>query len=141
MINKLYKLKKTEVDQIIAQKLRLLNRTYEIDGNIIDTRNTINNTEIGHTGIMSNIMYLSQYKSGLSNKIDRLVHEKHDILNQISTLDEQIVKLNQECEQYSYMLDLQKKEAFKKMLKDEANVSEEYIQSKLISREKEQLEN
>jgi hypothetical protein len=137
MINKLYKLKKTQVDQLIAQKLRLVNKTYEIDNNITLTKDTINHSEISQTGIISNIHYLNQYKSGLSNKIDNLVHEKQNINEHIISLEEEIVILNQECEQYNYMLLLEKKKAFKKMLKDESTVSEEYIQSKLISHKKE----
>ena len=139
MIKKLYKLKKTQVDQVIAQKLRLLNRTYEIDNEIKQINNHIINSNIQKQGIMSNILYLNAYKSRLTNNIKALIEEKNNILEHIKTLELQIVELNQECEQYEYMLNLEKKEAFKKMLKDEANVSEEYIQSKLIANKKEAI--
>ena len=55
---------------------------------------------------------------------------------QVENLLKDIIELQKEAEQFSYILEEEKKELMKKILSAEEEASTEYIQSKYISRNK-----
>ena len=59
------------------------------------------------------------------------------ILNmEVERISKDIIELQKEAEQFSYILEEEKKELMKKILLAEEEASTEYIQSKYISRNK-----
>ena len=66
--------------------------------------------------------------------IQKLNVEKNGIYLQIENIIKEIIELQKETEQFGYLLEEEKKEAMQKILTEEREASDEYIQSKYVKR-------
>ena len=64
--------------------------------------------------------------------IQKLNNEKNNINLQVENIIKEIIELQKETEQFGYILDEERKEKMKKILLEEEEASNEYIQSKYI---------
>lgn len=133
MINQLYNLKKTQTDQKLMQKAQLLNQFEKIESEILLTTNQINSASVNKYGAISDFMILTIHKNTMKSHIKELEKEKAVLKEQLDILNEEIIELQKETEQFGYLLEEQKKLALAQILKNEQEASEEYIQSKYIS--------
>ena len=136
MIDKLYKLKKTQTDQKLMQKAQLLSKIEKINIEIALTQNRIDTSSVQRYGAISDFMILTIHKNTMKMHIKELNNEKNILNKQVEDLVKDIIELQKESEQFSYILQEEKKEAIKKILAQEDEEANEYIQSKYISRQK-----
>jgi hypothetical protein len=133
LIEKLYKLKKNQTDQKLMQKAQLLSRIEQIDIEILLTQNRIDTASVEKHGAISDFMILTIHKNTMKMHIQKLNKEKVLLNMDVELLLKDIIELQKEAEQFSYILQEEKKEAIKKILLAEEEASSEYIQSKYIS--------
>lgn len=134
MIEKLYKLKKNQREQKIMQKSQLESKIEQLNAEILLTQNRINTAGVQKHGAISDFMILTIHKNTMKTHIQELSNEKSKINLIIEDIVKEIVELQKETEQFGYLLEEERKEAIKKILKEEAEASDEYIQSKYIQR-------
>ena len=139
MIDKLYKLKKNQTDQKLMQKAQLLSKIEQINIEIALTQNRIDTSSVEKHGAISDFMILTIHKNTMKMHIQKLNNEKNIINMQVEALLKDIIELQKEAEQFSYILEEEKKEAIKKILLAEEEASGEYIQSKYISSKKDMV--
>ena len=136
MIKKLYKLKKNQTDQKLMQKAQLMSKIEQIDIEIVLTQNKIDTASVEKHGAISDFMILTIHKNTMKMHIKELNNQKNILNMQVENLLKDIIELQKEAEQFSYILEEEKKELMKKILLAEEEASTEYIQSKYISRNK-----
>lgn len=134
MIDKLYNLKKTQADQKFMQKAQLQSKLNHIEAEIMLTENQMNSAGVQQFGAISDFAVLAMHKNTMKEHIKELQNQRMPVLKQIESVVEEIIELQKETEQYEYMLDELKQEKQMKILKAEMEASEEYMQSKYISR-------
>ena len=136
MIKKLYKLKKNQTDQKLMQKAQLMSKIEQINIEIVLTQNKIDTESVEKHGAISDFMILTIHKNTMKMHIQKLNKEKNILNIEIENLLKDIIELQKEAEQFSYILEEEKKELMKRILQAEEEASTEYIQSKYISRNK-----
>jgi len=136
LISKLYKLKKNQTDQKLMQKAQLMSKIEKIDIEITLTKNRIDTASVEKHGAISDFMILTIHKNTMKMHIKELNNEKNILNMQVENLLEDIIQLQKEAEQFSYILQEEKKEAIRKVLQLESEEANEYIQSKYISSKK-----
>lgn len=132
MIDKLYKLKKTQTDQKMMEKGQILQRINHLDDEIMFTENKINTTSVQKYGAISDFAVLAIHKNTMKAHINKLQSEKMSLSSQLDEIVKEIIELQKQTEQYGYMLKEQKKDDLRKVLQEEQEASSEYIQSKYI---------
>lgn len=132
MIDKLYNLKKIQTDQKMIFKAEIVNSIDLYNAQIEELKKSINTTTVDRFGAISDFAVLEMHKNTLRADVKRLESQRSVLFVKLKKLDVEIVELQKEKEQYAYILDEQKKEAFKKLLKDEEEASSEFVQSKYI---------
>ena len=130
MIQKLYDLKKMQTDQKIMQKQQCLNSIAQIEEEIEYTQQQIVTASVDRLGAISDFAILEIHKNSMKSHIAKLQRSKSALLGEVANYDKVIVQLQKESEQFNYILQEQKKEEMKQMLKDEALATDEYIQAK-----------
>lgn len=118
------------------QKALLLSKIEQINIEIALTQNRIDTASVQKHGAISDFMILTIHKNTMKSHIQKLNNEKNGINMQVEVLLKEIIELQKEAEQFSYILEEEKKEAIKKILMAEEEASSEYIQSKYISSQK-----
>ena len=132
MIEKLYKLKKNQTDLKLMEKAQLVSKIEKIDIEIIFTQNKIDTASVDKFGAISDFMILSIHKNTMKMHIQKLNNEKNILNSRVEILVKEIIELQKEAEQFSYILEEEKKELIKKILLAEEEASSEYMQSKYI---------
>ncbi len=133
MISKLYKLKKNQTDLKLIEKAQLMSKIEKIDIEIALTQNRIDTSSVEKHGAISDFMILTIHKETMKLHIKKLINEKNILNMHVENLVKEIVQLQKEAEQFSYILQEEKKEKMKKILLEEEAEASEYIQSKYIS--------
>jgi len=133
MIQKLYNLKKTQTEQKLIEKSSLEQEVYKIDEEVGDLNHIINTATVEKLGSISDFMILAMHKDSLRFEVKKLLSKKNQLLKKIDDIFVEIIELQKESEQFKYILDEEKKEAFRKILLAEEEASNEYIQSKYIN--------
>lgn len=132
MIQKLYNLKKNQTDQKLVQKAQLESKIEQINLEIAFTQNKIDTATVEKHGAISDFMILTIHKNTMKMHIQKLRKEEEILIKQVQILVKEILELQKEAEQFKYILDEEKKEAFKKVLLAEEEAANEYMQSKYI---------
>jgi hypothetical protein len=133
MIDKLYKLKKSQTDQKLMQKGQLLSKINHIDSEVLLTENKISTTSVQKYGAISDFAVLAIHKNKMKMYISKLILEKNSLNIKLEAIIKEIIELQKESEQYSYILEEQKQEEIKRLLMAEEEASSEYMQSKYIN--------
>ena len=118
------------------QKAQLLSKIEQINIEISLTQNRIDTASVQKHGAISDFMILTIHKNTMKMHIHKLNNEKNILNMEVEALLKDIIELQKEAEQFSYILEEERKEAIKKILLAEEEASGEYIQSKYISRQK-----
>ncbi|MGE3591761.1 MAG: hypothetical protein AB7G52_04580 [Arcobacter sp.] len=132
MIQKLYNLKKNQTDQKLMQKVQLESKIEQINLEIAFTQNKIDTATVEKHGAISDFMILTIHKNTMKMHIQKLRKEEEILNKQVQALIKEIIELQKEAEQFKYILDEEKKEAFKKILLAEEEAANEYMQTKNI---------
>ena len=118
------------------EKAQLMSKIEKIDIEIALTKNRIDTASVEKHGAISDFMILTIHKDTMKLHIKKLINEKNILNMHVENLVNEIVELQKEAEQFSYILEEEKKELIKRILAAEEEASTEYIQSKYISRNK-----
>ena len=132
MIEKLYNLKKNQTDQKLMQKAQLESKIEKLNIEITLTQNNIATVSVERFGAISDFTILTMHKNTMKMHIQKLNNEKNNINLQVEAIIQEIIELQKETEQFGYILDEERKEKMKKILLEEEEASNEYIQSKYI---------
>lgn len=132
MIQKLYNLKKNQTDQKLMQKAQIDSKIEQLNLEISFTQNKIDTATVQKHGAISDFMILTIHKNTMKAHIQKLKKEIELLNKQLEILVKEIVELQKEAEQFKYILEEEKKEAFKKILLAEEEAANEYMQSKYI---------
>ena len=132
MIEKLYNLKKNQTDQKLMQKSQLESKIQKLNVEITLTQNNIATVSVEIFGAISDFTILTMHKNTMKMHIQKLNNEKNNINLQVENIIKEIIELQKETEQFGYILDEERKEKMKKILLEEEEASNEYIQSKYI---------
>lgn len=132
LIEKLYNLKKNQTDQKLMQKAQLESKIEKLNIEISLTQNKIYTASVEKHGAISDFMILTMHKNTMKMHIQELNSEKNSINLQIEAIIKEIIELQKESEQFGYILEEERKERMKRILLEEEEASNEYIQSKYI---------
>jgi len=132
LIQKLYNLKKNQTDQKLMQKAQIDSKIEQLNLEISFTQNKIDTATVQKHGAISDFMILTIHKNTMKAHIQKLKKEIELLNKQLEILVKEIVELQKEAEQFKYILEEEKKEAFKKILLAEEEAANEYMQSKYI---------
>ena len=132
LIEKLYNLKKNQTDQKLMQKSQLESKIEKLNVEITLTQNNIATVSVERFGAISDFTILTMHKNTMKMHIQKLNNEKNNINLQVENIIKEIIELQKETEQFGYILDEERKEKMKKILLEEEEASNEYIQSKYI---------
>lgn len=132
MINKLYKLKKTQLDQKYIQRSELQNKIDLLDTEINETNLSIQNARIDRFGAISDFSILEMHKNTMKLHIQKLNKQKELLVVNMDQVKRELLELNKESEQYAYILEEEKKERLKRQLLAEEEAASEFMQSKYI---------
>lgn len=130
MIKKLHKLKKMQTDQKIIEKAQLSNEIDTIDAEVLLTQGKINSSGVTKHGAISDFAILTMHKNSMKLHLRKLANKKNLLLMQEEKLIKDIIELQKETEQFSYLLEEEKKEILKQILIAEDEAAAEYMQSK-----------
>ena len=133
LIDKLYNLKKNQTNQRLMEKSQLESQIEKIEHEIVLTQNRIDSATVEKFGAISDFTILTMHKNTMKMHIGKLNEEKKKLNLQVDNLIKEIIELQKESEQFKYILEEEKKEAFLKILKEEEEASTEYMQSKYIN--------
>ncbi len=132
MIEKLYSLKKIQSDQKMMFRAEIMNSIDLYNEQIEELKKSITTASVDRFGAISDFKVLEIHKNTLKMNVRKLESQRSVLLVKLKKLNAEIVELQKQKEQYAYILDEQKKEAFKKILKEEEEASSEFVQSKYI---------
>lgn len=130
MIKQLYTLKKTQTDQVLAQKAAIDSKISSVDDEIMFTQNKINVATVNKSGAISDFSILVMHKNSMKLHITKLNQRKYNLEYQSKSLLKKVIELQKESEQFLYILEEEKKDQIKKILAAEEEASSEYMQSK-----------
>jgi len=136
MIDKLYKLKQQQINQQVLLKQQAVAKIDDIDKELQETHQSYHNVTLDVMGAISDFRVLQIHKNTMKEHMIQLNQKKATLKKQVEYCDGLIVGLNRESEQFNYILQEDKKEALKKILKDEEIVASEYMQAKYIQNKK-----
>jgi hypothetical protein len=130
MIKKLLNLKKMQTDQKILERVKMQNRVEELDAEIMLTQHQIATTSVNKHGAISDFAILQMHKNTMNAHIAKLKVIKNRLVQKIDKANEELLK---ESEQFSYLVQEQKKIELKELLKQEEEATNEYMQSKYVA--------
>jgi hypothetical protein len=130
MIDKLYKLKQQQITQQLLQKQLVISKIEDIDKQIQDSYYSLHNAGVNVMGSISDFRILEIHKLTLKEHILKLSKQKELLQKQVEYYDNNIVYLNKESEQLDYILQEEKKEKAKEIIKQEELVASEFVQAR-----------
>lgn len=132
MIEKLYDLKKTQTDQKISEQGQVQGQINQLDEEISQTNQNINTATVTPHGAISDFSILQLHKNTMKIHVSKLENQKNLLLSKLQKIQEEVIELQKETEQYAYILKEEQKEMLKRALIAEEEASTEYMQSKYI---------
>ena len=136
MIEKIYKLKQQQINQQVLLKQQLVSKIDYINKELSQTNHDLNSASVNVMGAISDFRVLQIHKDTMKEHMIQLGRKKLHYLQQVEHYNSIIVDLNKESEQFNYILQEQKKEKLKQIIKQEELTSAEYMQVKHIQKKK-----
>jgi len=136
MINKIYKLKQQQINQQVLLKQQILSKIDDINNELSQTNHELNSATVNVMGAISDFRVLQIHKDTMKEHMIQLGRKKLHYLQQVEHHNSIIVDLNKESEQFHYILQEEKREKLKQILKQEEETSAEYMQIKHIQNKK-----
>jgi len=135
LIDKLYNLKQLQIDQKISEKGQVVSKLNSLEEEIEKTIGLINTTSVNRYGAISDFSILEMHKQTMKEHVRKLQIQKQNANQELDFIEKEIIELQKESEQFKYILEEQKKEKMKEILKNEQLEVEELIQSKYIAQQ------
>ncbi len=132
MIERLYKLKKTQVEQRLMYKGQIMSDIQRCESEIMFIKTKIDSAKVQDMGSISDFSLLQIHKDTMRFNLHQVEDRKEKLQKELEDVEKDIISLQKESEQYSYILEEEKADALKKLLSVEQEASDEYIQSKYI---------
>lgn len=132
MIEKLYNLKKMQTDQKISEQGGVQNEINQLEDEIEQTNISMTTASVTKHGAISDFTVLQIHKNTMKIHITKLENQKNALTSKLNKIQEEVIELQKETEQFAYILKEEQKEALKKLLLAEEEASTEYMQSKYI---------
>ena len=130
MINKLYKLKQSQLEQQLMLKQQLSSKIFDIDNKMAQIQLELSTVGVEKFGAIGDFKILAIHKNSMRYKKNTLTQEKRLLSNEIKKYEKIIIEHHKEVEKYSYLV----KEALKQKIKDEQKqdemIASEYVLSK-----------
>ncbi|MEA2050389.1 MAG: hypothetical protein U9O56_06650 [Campylobacterota bacterium] len=136
MITQLYNLKQQQINQQVLLKQQALSKIKEIDDELLETNTYLHTASVDIMGAISDFRVLQIHKMTMKEHMVKLAQNKEKLKKQIEYYDNLIIGFNKESEQFDYIIQENKKEKIKNIIKAEEEVSSEYMQSKFIRESK-----
>ena len=136
MIKKLFKLKQQQINQQVLLKQQSQSKVDDIDKELYTTNISLNSATVDIMGAISDFRVLQIHKETMKVHMIKLGQSKAQLKKQIEHYNNIIIALNKESEQFNYILQEEKKQKAKEILKQEEIVSAEFMQSKFIQNKK-----
>ena len=133
MIKKLLNLKKMQTDQKILERTKMQNRVEELEAEIMLTQHHMATTSVNKHGAISDFAILQIHNNTMKAHIVKLNVIKNRLIQKIDKANEELKELLKESEQFSYLVQEQKKIELKELLKREEEATAEYMQSKYVA--------
>lgn len=130
MIEKLLKLKQTQLDQQLMMKQQLNARVFDLDKEIEDIEYHLSTAGVKMFGSIGDFKVLAIHKNSMKYEKTKLFDKKTSLLGQIAQLDKVIIGFQKEVEQYSYLLKEELRKKLKEEEKKEQLIADEYMQAK-----------
>lgn len=134
MIDKLFNLKKSEIDQKLVFKAEVVESIAQYENEIKNLEHSIVTTSVDRFGAISDFTVLEIHKKSLKFEITKLNARRGILIKKLEKINDEIVVLQKESEQYAYILKEQKKEKYKKQLALEEEAASEFVQSSYITK-------
>jgi hypothetical protein len=133
MIDKVYDVKKMQLDQSLAKKQLLLNQIANYENEINEIQINLAQSGVKMFGSIADFKILAIHKNTMKEEQKKILERKKLLEKQVVQVQNQIAIFFQEIEQYKYILDMQRQEKIKKYQKYEELVASEYVQAKWIN--------
>ena len=130
LIDKLYKLKQTQLNQELLKKQQLNNKLHEIEEKIKNIQHQLVTSGVKMFGSIGDFKVLAIHKNSLKFEKKQLEDKKRSLLHQISLLDDKIIEFQKEVEQFDYILKQNMKKKIKEIEKKEQISANEFIQAR-----------
>ena len=130
MIQKLYKLKQSQLDQKLMLKQQLEAKKFDIDKNINDIDNSLSTMGVQKFGAIGDFKILAIHKNSMKYKKSILQQDKKMMENEINRYNNIIIEHQKEVEKYNYLVKEQIKLKLKEQRKQEEMIASEYVLSK-----------
>lgn len=134
MIDKLYNLKKLQTDQKILERQQILSNIAQIDEDVSNIQKQQLDVNINTNGAMGDFSIIQMHRNTMLHHLQILNERKKHLLIEVDRFNKEIVELQKESEQFEYIQNEMKKEAYKKQLKQEEIDSSEYMQVKWMDK-------
>lgn len=130
MINKLYKLKKMQLEQQLMLKQQLLAKLFEIENEIEKINLDLTSVSVEKFGAIGDFKILAIHKNAMKHKKMLLENNKQNLIMQIENFNIKIVDFQKEVEKYDYLLKVELKKKIKEEIKAEEMIASEFMLSK-----------
>jgi len=130
MIEKLYKLKQTQLDQKQMLKRQLASKIFEVEKQIRDLQGDLNTIKVDRFGAIGDFKILAIQKNYIKYEKQELQKKRDFLDKELKLHDKTIAQFQKKVEKYSYLLKEEKIEKLANIQKDEEMVSSEFVLSK-----------
>ena len=130
MISKLYKLKKTQLEQQLMLKQQLLSKQFEIENEIEKINLDLTSVSVEKFGAIGDFKILAIHKNSMNHKKMLLENNKQNLIMQIENFNIKIIDFQKEVEKYDYLLKVELKKKIKEEIKVEEMIASEFMLSK-----------
>jgi hypothetical protein len=134
MINKLYKLKQTQLNQQYMLKQQLLSKIFDIDTKIQDIQLNISSVGVEKFGAIGDFKILAIHKNSMKYEKYKLEQEKNNLQSEITKFDNIIIEYQKEVEKYKYLVKEALKDKIKEDIKQEEMIASEFVLSKYANK-------
>ena len=130
MIQKLYKLKQSQLDQKLMLKQQLEAKKFDIDKKIDDIDASLSTMGVQKFGAIGDFKILAIHKNSMKYKKSILQQDKRMMESEINRYNNIIIEHQKEVEKYNYLVKEQIKLKLKEQRKQEEMIASEYVLSK-----------
>ncbi len=130
MIDKLYKLKQTQLDQKQMLKRQLTSKIFDIENNLQIIQSDLNTIGVDRFGAIGDFKILAIQKNYMKYEQQELLKQKDFLEKELILHNKVIVQFQKKVEKYDYLLKEERKEKILLAQKDEDMVASEYVLSK-----------
>ena len=130
MINKLYKLKQSQLNQKLILKQQLISKKNDVQNQLNKINSELLTAGVQKFGAIGDFKILAIHKKHMKYQKSLLEKDINMLDEEINRYEKVIIEHQKEVEKYNYLIKEQLKQKLKQIKKDEEMVSSEYVLSK-----------